>query len=225
MAGASVPEEVQVGFSLRTKEGSIDGVATVPTAQMTLTQLLPVLQRISSSIVDAVEEQVLSRGYSVSCKAGCAACCRQLVPISLFEAEAMGNWIRTLPEEQQAILQARFHRALRELLEKGMLERMDPAARAKLSEAENQQLLLDYLAQRVACPFLENELCSIHPIRPLACREYLVTSPPEHCANPTPETLKMIKIPVTLNIALVHKARTLPGETVGRLPLVFCSHG
>jgi Fe-S-cluster containining protein len=34
------------------------------------------------------------------------------------------------------------------------------------------------------CPFLEDESCSIHPDRPLVCREYLVTSPAELCAGP-----------------------------------------
>jgi hypothetical protein len=33
-----------------------------------------------------------------------------------------------------------------------------------------------YFLQGVACPFLEAESCGIHPDRPLACREYLVTS-------------------------------------------------
>jgi hypothetical protein len=38
----------------------------------------------------------------------------------------------------------------------------------------------------VACPFLEDEACSIHADRPLSCREYLVTSPPELCAALSP---------------------------------------
>jgi Fe-S-cluster containining protein len=42
---------------------------------------------------------------------------------------------------------------------------------------------LDYFRLGIACPFLEDESCSIHPYRPSACREYLVTSPAENCAR------------------------------------------
>ncbi|HEY4330425.1 MAG TPA: YkgJ family cysteine cluster protein, partial [Phycisphaerae bacterium] len=40
-----------------------------------------------------------------------------------------------------------------------------------------------YFDLRIACPFLENELCSIYTDRPLVCREYQVTSPVSHCQN------------------------------------------
>ena len=45
------------------------------------------------------------------------------------------------------------------------------------------------------CPFLEEESCSIHPDRPLVCREYLVTSPAELCAGPTQEGVTPVAVP------------------------------
>ncbi len=41
-----------------------------------------------------------------------------------------------------------------------------------------------YFRRAVACPFLEAERCSIHADRPLACREYAVTSPAAACSFP-----------------------------------------
>ena len=45
------------------------------------------------------------------------------------------------------------------------------------------------------CPFLEDESCSIHPERPLVCREYLVTSPAELCAGPKQEGVTPVAVP------------------------------
>jgi hypothetical protein len=61
---------------------------------------------------------------------------------------------------------------------------------------------LSYFRLGIACPFLEDESCSIHADRPVACREYLVTSPAEACAQPTPQTVRMIRLPLQVSHAL-----------------------
>src|SRR5665213_1134904 len=88
---------VQVGFSLDVGPGRLDASAVVPAGETNLTQLLPVLQDLSSSIIGSAVQIAESEGYSVSCRAGCAACCRQLIPLSIFEAELLAGWISTLP--------------------------------------------------------------------------------------------------------------------------------
>ena len=55
---------------------------------------------------------------------------------------------------------------------------------------------MDYFSLGIACPFLEDENCSIHDDRPTSCREYLVTSPAENCARPRAETIKHVPVPV-----------------------------
>ncbi|WP_263379097.1 YkgJ family cysteine cluster protein [Granulicella paludicola] len=217
----SQPDEVHVEFTLALGEGKVHAEAIVPTAKVTLTQLLPVLQGLSSSIIGAVVGQVEEEGHAISCKAGCGACCRQLVPISLFEAEAMAEWIRSLSQEQQVGLQQRFDHALRTFASTGFLEQLDPAKLKDLSLEERKVMGQEYVRQGVACPFLQDESCSIHPNRPLICREYLVTSPAECCSHPTPETVKIVPMPVTLSSALYRAGRMLPGEVNGWIPLVF----
>ena len=55
---------------------------------------------------------------------------------------------------------------------------------------EQRELNLEYWALKIACPFLENESCSIYKDRPIACREYLVVTDPKHCAEARPENVK-----------------------------------
>ena len=211
---------VQVNFTLDTGPCRLDASAAVPASETNLTQLLPVLQDLSSSIIGSTVQIVEREGYSISCRAGCGACCRQLIPLSIFEAEFLAGWIRTLPEARQSELTARFDAALIQLRDAGLLARMDPSVRVQGSP-EEKTLAIEYLRQRVACPFLENESCSIHPIRPLICREYLVTSPPENCVDPSVYPVVGVPIPLKLSHVLFDLGAQVDPDSGGWMPLVF----
>src|SRR5262249_31406248 len=60
-----------------------------------------------------------------------------------------------------------------------------------------RSLGMGYFNLGIACPFLEDESCSIHPDRPLACRQYLVTTPAENCTHPTADTIRRVPLPVS----------------------------
>ena len=211
---------VQVNFTLDIGPGHLDASAIVPAGETNLTQLLPVLQDLSSSIIDSTVQLVEKEGYRVSCRAGCGACCRQVVPLSIFEAELLAGWIRTLPEERQTDLAARFDAAILQLRDSGLLARLDPSQRVPGSP-EEKTLAVDYLRQRVACPFLENESCSIHPIRPLGCREYLVTSPAENCVDPSVYPVVGVPLPLKLSHVLFELGTQVDPASGGWMPLVF----
>jgi Fe-S-cluster containining protein len=213
------PPSVQVDFTLAIGPGRLAVSINVPSASVTLTQFLPVLQTLTSAVIDAAVEVVHSEGHRISCHAGCGACCRQLVPLSLFEAEYLAAWIRTLPEARQAVLAMRFHNALIALRDAGILARME-SFRFDAS-ADSVSLGFDYLAQRVPCPFLEDESCSIHPIRPLICREYLVTSPPEFCYTPSRDKVSPVDLPVKFSKTLFQIGSAVEPGTLGLIPLVF----
>ncbi len=218
--GASALPHVQVDFTLAIGPGRLEASLPVPSGHVTLVQLLPALQTLTSNIVDAAVQVVNAEGYQVSCRAGCAACCRQLIPLSIFEAQSLAAWIRTLPSDQQQALEARFHAALLTLRDRGLLSRLDPALWNE-DTARTEQLVFDYLAAEVACPFLVNESCSIYPIRPLICREYLVTSPPERCAAPVPGQVVGIPMPVKTSSALFKLGEQVEKAPPGWIPLVF----
>jgi hypothetical protein len=77
---------------------------------------------------------------------------------------------------------------------------------------------LSYFRAGVPCPFLEDESCSIHPNRPLACREYLVTSPAANCDNRTAGAVKCVPIPARVGSAVRSIDKT---TSSGWVPLVL----
>jgi Fe-S-cluster containining protein len=194
-------ETVSVEFAIGIGDGKMTATAIVPAGQTNLTQILPVLQSIDDSLIAGVGAHLAETGRKISCKAGCGACCRQMVPVSIFEAEALAAWIRTLPESRQQELAARFHQTLLKLAAAGLIDRMVDENWFS-GDATARQMNLDYFYQRVPCPFLEDESCSIHPIRPLICREFLVSSAPEHCADPGALRTVPVLLPLYLSRVL-----------------------
>jgi Fe-S-cluster containining protein len=214
------PQTVTVNFKLALGDGIFDASATVPEGECNLTEILPVLQSLDGSLLSAVGDQLNDAGLSISCKAGCGACCRQMVPLSLFEAEALAVWIATLDPNTRQILAQRFHQALLKLASAGLIDRLiseDWLADTVFA----QQLVLDYFSQGVPCPFLQDESCSIHPIRPLICREYLVTSDPRHCADPAALQINPVPLPLNFSRVLNHMGAELEAGSHGWIPLVF----
>ena len=154
---------------------------TVPSGRVAAVEVVPALQGLVNAVVAAAES-----GQAISCRKGCGACCRQLVPVSRSEGERLLGVIEGLPAERRAHLAERFAAAEAAIVAGGLAERGDRTDR-DLSAA--------YFALGVPCPFLEDESCSIHPERPLVCREYLVTSPAELCAGPRQEGVTPVPVP------------------------------
>ncbi len=216
----SEPSTAAASFSLRVGGACLQASIQVPTGQTTLTQLLPVIQSLENLIVGRAEEEAARAGFPISCRAGCGACCRQMVPVSLFEAEALMQWMRALPEDRRAELEQRFHRALLALRDAGVIDKILDQEWV-LEEGRTTQLAIDYFHAGVACPFLENESCSIHPFRPLSCREYLVTSPPALCQDPSIHDVSGVRLPLKLSRVLFAFGQRMEQDPRGWIPLVF----
>src|SRR5260370_34134380 len=154
---------------------------TVPSAAVPATEIVPALQGLVNAVVAAAET-----GKTISCRKGCGACCRQLVPISRTEGERLLQLIEAMPAARREALTRRFDAAAAAIEAAGLKDR---------SDRTDRELSLAYFALRVPCPFLEDESCSIHAERPLVCREYVVTSPAELCAGPTQEGVTPVAVP------------------------------
>jgi len=154
---------------------------TVPSGPVPAADVVPALQGLVNAVVAAAEA-----GKAISCRKGCGACCRQLVPISRTEGERLLSTVLALPTERRAVLEARFAAAEAALAAADLKERKG---------RPDRELSTAYFALGIPCPFLEEESCSIHPDRPLVCREYLVTSPPELCAGPEQEGVTPVPVP------------------------------
>ncbi len=203
MRGEIVASEpmTSIRFKLRVGGGEIDVESHVPAGAVPLGAVLPAIQPIASAIVEAAVAPVVAAGAAVSCRAGCGACCRQPVPIAECEAEHLVRLLARMPETRRQRVEARFEAAEAELEAAGLLADLEAFDTLEDSDAR-QRLGSAYFDLGIACPFLEDESCGIHPDRPLACREYLVTSPASACAAPTAESVDMIPIPMRPSVAL-----------------------
>lgn len=163
--------------------------------------MLPLARAISGAVVDATSRMAEANGEKVSCKMGCGACCRHLVAISEAEARSIWQLVEGLPEPRRSLVRARFSSARDRLEQAGLLDRLQHAD--ELGEADYDALCGAYFAQHLACPFLEDESCSIYPERPGTCREYLVTSAPENCAHSIARNVRRIKLPLETASAIM----------------------
>jgi Fe-S-cluster containining protein len=153
---------------------------SVPAGPVTVETLLPILRGLSSLFSDRAAARAEAAGRPISCRAGCGACCRQLVALAPSEAHALARLVRAMPEPRRTVIRQRFDAALQRLGD--LIDRMPTS-----TEKERTELSHAYFKLGIACPFLEDESCSIHPDRPMACREYLVSSPAENCRSPRPD--------------------------------------
>lgn len=190
---------------------------TVPSEPVALRSMLPVLQGFTNAVVALAEEKVQEAGESISCKAGCGACCRQIVPISPSEAHAIRQLVESFAETKQQVVRLRFADAISRLKAAGLLE---PLLNPE-EQLDEGQMAEDYFRLGIACPFLENESCSIHQDRPLACREYLVTSPAEECSRPGDHNVRCVYVAPKCSWALRAMDWDAQPTKSGWLPLVL----
>lgn len=185
--------EIEFSASGRTIQASV----SVPSEELRMTDLLPLLFGFSNALVAIAEDVTKEAGKPVSCCAGCGACCRQAVPVSEPEALYLAELVEAMPPEHRAHVRERFRAAL-EALGPELVGKLRDSTNVK-SLDERREFGLEYFRAGVACPFLENESCSIHERRPLSCREYLVSSPAANCKQPTAQTIAMVPVPVKLS--------------------------
>lgn len=189
----------------------------VPSRPVSFADILPILHGLTDFVVERAVGAAEAAERTVSCRAGCGACCRQLVPISQAEARALALLVAAMPETRRDEIRRRFDAALQALQAGGVIGEIDTARRAVTDSTAD--LGIRYFRQGVACPFLEDEACSIHPNRPLSCREYLVTSPAANCASPTPHTIEMVALPARPSRAFL--LADIEHSRVTWMPLVY----
>lgn len=198
----------------------------LPTAPIKPHRLLPVFQQMTNYFVDLSVQAVESTGEKISCKAGCGACCRQPVPISELEIYQIAALVESLPEPRRSEVRKRFSEAREHFENIGWFKQIadcDAAGQTKsIEDVKSQlQMLVDkYFREGVACPFLENESCSIHSARPLVCREYLVTSPPDNCSRENGGEIRRINLFMSPSKTVQHLGVSGKMENMGFVPLI-----
>lgn len=217
---------VKLELAVKIAGRPIETEITVPAGPVKPHRMLPVFHQMTNAFVGMGARDAESRGERISCKAGCGACCRQPVPLAEVEVYQIAELVETMPEARRTEIQRRFSEGARhfhELKWFDAMKRCADAASGKSSDAvmkEIGNLVNIYFREGIACPFLENESCSIHESRPIACREYLVTSPAGNCANPSTETVHKVDIAAKVSKMLQPFGDSGRLDNLGFLPLI-----
>jgi Fe-S-cluster containining protein len=191
----------------------------LPTGRRKPLDLLPTARELTHQATAIVLGEAQARGESVSCRAGCGACCCQLVTVSPIEALALFDLVESLPPERQAVVRARFAQSLHRLEAARLLDPNAPPGRPLIGTPGG--IGREYWNVQTPCPFLEDQSCSIHPDRPLVCREYHVTSPAERCKRLYVEKVRSVMPPLHMNTVLAQAANRIAGVPARTIPLVL----
>lgn len=190
----------------------------VPRGPIRLQDIVPLAQNIAQIQGERSIAFERKEGREISCKAGCGACCRQLVPISAPEAFRLADRILGLEDNLRDEFLARVETVESAIQAAGLMQVLEGLANGE-PMGDARSLASRYFEKNIACPFLVDECCSVHPERPLMCRDYLVTSPAEFCATPGKNRIRVVQMPPGLSAPLSRVAASLLGAKPVMIPL------
>ena len=218
--GNSKSETRRLAVDLGLPEGSVHVEMDVPIGEVPMEELLPALRTTANALVAFGAAVSAQGGKPVSCEKGCAWCCRQVVPVAPAEARRIATLLEELPEPRRSVVRGRYAEAWKRIEEAGLMPALE--GRGARASGEAVEVGLAVFRLGIPCPFLEEETCSIYEERPIACREYLVTSDPACCAAPTPETVAAVPLPTRVWAAVAREEQGIPDrDPVPLVPLVL----
>ncbi len=208
-------------LSLPTPAGHLRAEISVPTGFIPISDVVPLMRSLGEQALRLEEANAQRAGQPVSCRKGCAACCRMLVPVSPPEAFQLKKRVEQLPGPERDRLHERLSTMKHALNEAGLLGQLVQVAetRTQLTDEDVESLNQAYYARRLPCPFLEDEACSIYDFRPAACRELLVTSPAELCLDVARNPVRPVSVPFRVATILSLTWAKLTGSPARLIPL------
>lgn len=211
-------EVVSMRVTLHSADGPIRGQVEVDTGPTRLAELVPTALELTDILVARAARRESKAGHPISCRAGCGACCRQMVCLSAPECFYLADFIDSLPEQKRSFLRQRFDEIESRLQAEGMLA---PLLDDDYDDDRALAMAQKYFFMGMPCPFLVDESCSIHPHRPVVCREYNVTSPPDLCVDPIHNAIVRVKMPQPLSTPLAQLTAALTNTKVRLIPLTL----
>ncbi len=207
--------------SVKTPAGPLTARVSVPAGFVPVTDIVPVMRRLGEQALALEAQRATTSGGTISCRQGCAACCRMLVPVSPPEAFALRDRLPALPADVRQRFDARLKETRARLEQAGLWSRLMEIAETErqFSDQDLEDVNRAYYALRHPCPFLESESCAIYEDRPAACRELLVTSPAEWCQDIARNPVQSLPVPVRIGTVLGMLWAELTGGPVRLVPL------
>ncbi len=212
------PEPSFFAVEFTTPLGPVRGKVQVDSGPMRLADLVPTACELTNILVERANQREEQEGRKVSCRAGCGTCCVQMVALSIPEVFLIADLVESLPPARRQGLLARVEEIAGELERRKLIgELLDP----EYSDEAVLPIAREYFFLRMPCPFLVNQSCSIYPFRPIACREYNVTSPAEWCSDPYGHEIAKVPMPLPLSAPLAILTARLTGTQPRLVPLTL----
>lgn len=109
-----------------------------------------------------------------SCTKGCGHCCKIAVSVTAIEAEMIRNFVINNLDKNEV---KNIYFAIKNNKSKYPRE-------LTFGQGYSDNVLKKFENDNISCPFLTKEsTCSIYPVRPYACRQYLVFSDSKKCGE------------------------------------------
>lgn len=152
----------------------------VPDIALGLKDVVPFVQQVALDIVNQASAVSAQKGVPVQCGAGCTKCCYYPLPVSVPEAIYLVEYLLTLPVSERHTILERFEKNEQKCIEYLLIKPL----RESQKGFNNYSTGKTYFEFNLACPFLNENRCGIHPDRPITCREHNVISSPDLCTDP-----------------------------------------
>ena len=144
--------------------------------------------------------QTADSGETITCHKGCSLCCVLYVEASIKECEAIVYYLYQNESALSVFLQQypKWRERIREYGD--LFKRCEQTLHQKRGVGDSKETsraladaLLFYKMQNISCPFLHNNICLIHEVRPYLCAAHYVTTPAEWCSPLNPRQPKVYK--------------------------------
>lgn len=196
--------------------------------QARLADIVPLARSICSNIINVVLKKIRSRGEYIPCYKGCSTCCyRCLVPVSVPEAFRLKEEIEKEPAyKRQSIWEDCLNASRHILTHKPPKKFVHKSAESSSNKPANLVLISNwYSSLKLACPFLNQDICTIYQKRPLVCREHFIIGSAEGCEEDD-YSAEVVEMPIQVPNALGQLASELEDTNVEAvilpLTLVWC---
>lgn len=211
----------RLDISVHAPAGPVTVPVDVPLHFVPVASIVSSMRRIGEAAQALEERDIVAHGAAISCRKGCAACCRMLIPLAAPEAFALADAIKAWPAERREATLTRLADARAQLERAGVLSQLYEIAESErqLDDDTFEPINRAYYALRLPCPFLVEEVCSIYDDRPAACRELLVTSPAELCQDLERNPVRPVPIPLRVGTVLALLWADLVGGPARFIPL------
>ncbi len=211
-----MPDIRRFNLTVQTPDGDMPPAQIeVSDEPLRLSEIVPLVHDLAGKVIGLALDRVRREGKRISCAAGCCACCYQLVPLSAAEVFYLVEKLMSLPVDERKIFLERFDANEKRLASAKLLAVIGALG----NTSDNNAAALDYFKLGLSCPFLENQTCSIHAWRPIACREYNVTSPAQCCADPFHLKIETVRLHRRMSEALSRLCSQMADLPPGMVPL------